>query len=272
MENLGLRLKIYVAILFVIMLVGTVGFMMTEDLSLSDSLYFSIVTVATVGYGDISPVTDAGKMLSIFLIITGVGTFLGVIANATEVLMNKQEMKVRMEKMNMVEGVFFSELGTRLLTEFAGCDPTIDTISSELLVRNDWTDMQFDAAHNSIGRHDFSVDIDKVDLSRLRDEVSKKGNVIVRLLENPSLVERETFTNLIKALLHLKDELEYREDFSTLPGTDLDHLAGDIKRVYGLLARQWLFYVKYLKANYPYLFSLAVRTNPFNKDRSPVVQ
>lgn len=50
------------------------------------------------------------------------------------------------------------------------------------------------------------------------------------------------------------------------------HLAGDVDRVYGLLARFWLEYMRYLKGNYPYLFSLAVRTNPFDECASPVVQ
>lgn len=65
-------------------------------------IIFRVRTFHTVGYGDISPVTPAGKMLSIFLIITGVGTFLGVFANATEMLLNKQEQKARMQKLNML--------------------------------------------------------------------------------------------------------------------------------------------------------------------------
>ena len=80
MNNLGLRLRMYLIILVIIITVGTFGFMAAEGLTIADAFYFSIVTVATVGYGDISPVTAAGKILSVFLIITGVGTFLGVVA------------------------------------------------------------------------------------------------------------------------------------------------------------------------------------------------
>jgi hypothetical protein len=109
----------------VIITVGTVGFMITEGLSLSDALYFSIVTVTTVGYGDISPVSSSGKILSILLIITGVGTFLGVVANATEMLLQRHERKVRMEKLNMVISAFFSELGTRLRSLLKAIQPSI---------------------------------------------------------------------------------------------------------------------------------------------------
>jgi len=39
-----------------------------------------------------------------------------------------------------------------------------------------------------------------------------------------------------------------------------------------LLVQEWLDYMEYLKVNYPYLFSLAMRTNPFDRKASPVVE
>jgi hypothetical protein len=50
-----------------------------------------------------------------------------------------------------------------------------------------------------------------------------------------------------------------------LCGADRKHLANDMKRVYSLLISEWLSYMKHLKENYPYLFSFAMRTNPFDK-------
>jgi hypothetical protein len=44
------------------------------------------------------------------------------------------------------------------------------------------------------------------------------------------------------------------------------HLGGDIKRALGRLLGEWVDYMHHLKVEYPYLFSLAVRTNPFNPD------
>ena len=88
------------------------------------------------------------------------------------------------------------------------------------------------------------------------------------MLENPNLLEHESFTNLLWAVFHLTDELAYRIDLSSLPDTDYQHLAGDIKRVHHRLILQWLDYMKHLKQNYPYLFSLAIRTNPFDANAS----
>jgi len=80
------------------------------------------------------------------------------------------------------------------------------------------------------------------------------------------------FTDLLRAVFHLTEELERREDVSRLPDTDYAHIAGDIKRAYIIIVREWLDYVKYLKEKYPYLFSLAMRTNPFDQTATPFVK
>jgi hypothetical protein len=63
---------------------------------------------------------------------------------------------------------------------------------------------------------------------------------LVRLLENPILLEHESFTELLRAVFHLTEELAAREDLGNLPDSDYKHLAGDIKRAYVLLVHQWL--------------------------------
>ncbi|MFC1498347.1 hypothetical protein ACFLS1_07760 [Verrucomicrobiota bacterium] len=70
--------------------------------------------------------------------------------------------------------------------------------------------------------------------------------------------------------MHLMEELEARDSFKTLPEEDRKHLAGDIQRAYKHIVLVWVSYMQHLKSNYPYLFSLAVRTNPFNPKASIV--
>jgi len=103
-------------------------------------------------------------------------------------------------------------------------------------------------------------------------EIVSKVDFLLRLLENPNLLEHESFTDLLWAVLHLEEELSYRKTLKELPNSDYAHLSGDIKRAYGLVISEWLTYVKHLKYNYPYLFSLAIRMNPLNKDASPLVK
>lgn len=67
------KIKISLAILLTIFIVGTSGFHFIEGWSLVDSFYVCIATISTVGYGDFAPSTTAGKFFAIFLIIFGVG-------------------------------------------------------------------------------------------------------------------------------------------------------------------------------------------------------
>jgi hypothetical protein len=50
------------------------------------------------------------------------------------------------------------------------------------------------------------------------------------------------------------------------------HVANDLKRAYVLLLSQWITYVKHLKTAYPFIFSLVIRTNPFDPEASPEIK
>ncbi len=60
------------AALFMLLL-GTVFYHFVEKLRWIDAWYFSVITLATVGYGDISPKTDLGKLFTTFYVLVGVG-------------------------------------------------------------------------------------------------------------------------------------------------------------------------------------------------------
>jgi hypothetical protein len=269
--DLRFRLKIFIVFLAIIIALGTLGFRFIEGLSLVDAFYFSIVTIATVGYGDIHPSTEPGKFLALILILCGVGTFLGVVANATEIIVNRQEKESRLKKTNVVLGTFFSEIGIQLLALLAAFDCQIDIVKKTLKIEGRWSKKDFSAAKRTLSSFDFKVDTQQGNLESLYRFLDKTGDRMLRLLENPALMEHESFTELLQAIIHLRDELFYRRDLRKLPDSDRKHLAGDIKRAYRRLVYQWLDYLNYLKNDYPYLFHLAVRTNPFDPEASPVV-
>jgi hypothetical protein len=265
------RLRIFLVCWVLLILVWTAAFMAVEGFGFVDAVYFVMVTVTTVGYGDIHAVTTAGKLMAIATILTGVGTFGGLVASVTEVLLSRRERRVRLEKLNMVIGAFFAEVGTTLLVYFSDFDGRVEEISKDLVVTGTWTDRQFEEVSERIRRHEYRVDVRRVDFEHLRAFLVGKRGFLLRLLENPSLMEHELFTDLLLAVFHLTEELGHRKKVTDLPDTDQVHLAGDVQRIYLLLVHQWLDYMRYLKTNYPYLFSLAIRTNPFDEHASPVV-
>jgi hypothetical protein len=69
----------------------------------------------------------------------------------------------------------------------------------------------------------------------------------------------------------MEEELEARTSLANLSPADEAHLRVDVRRAYNALLAEWLLYAEHLKADYPYLFSLVVRTHPFQEAPSPVV-
>ncbi len=74
--------KLILASVAGLLVVGTIAYSILEGWSLLDSLYFSVVTLATVGYGDLHPTTDLAKIFTIGYILAGIGI---VAAFASEV-------------------------------------------------------------------------------------------------------------------------------------------------------------------------------------------
>lgn len=187
-------------------------------------------------------------------------------------LLNIRERRATLNKMNMVIGAFFSEAGSALLRSFSRCDRNVEKVRRELLVTAEWNNQRFALTAATIKTFDYHIDCTAGDLERLKAFLVAKRDFFLRLLENPNLLEHETFTELLWAVFHLTEELAVRDSLADLPDPDRAHLAGDIKRAHALLIVEWLAYMKHLKSDYPYLFSLAVRMNPFNPDASPEVK
>jgi len=187
-------------------------------------------------------------------------------------LLSQREKRALREKLNMVIGSFFSKMGTRLLTYFSDLDPELEAIRKHLIVTNDWSDEEFSSISKRLKDYDYKVEIKKVDLEGLRTFLIGGSEFLLRLLENPTLLEHEPFTELLRSVFHLTEELEMRERVKQLSDKDYEHIAGDIKRAYTLLVQRWLSYVRYQKDNYPYFFSLVMRTNPFDQTASPFVK
>ncbi len=186
-------------------------------------------------------------------------------------LLTERERRRRLEKLNMVIGAFFSEVGFGLLRYLSDWDPNLDSVRGELQVSSLWSEERFEEVDILLDKYEYKVDAQRMDLVVLKDYIAERREFLLRLLENPNLLEHESFTNLLLAVFHMTEEMLARSDLADLPTSDREHIAGDLNRVYGQLVNAWLDYMRYLRNNYPYLFSLAVRTNPFDESATPLV-
>ncbi|GFE61256.1 hypothetical protein [Geobacter sp. AOG2] len=188
-----------------------------------------------------------------------------------EQIVRERERQAVMRKLNMVIGVFFSEVGNRLLRELSDYVEACAELKRHLLVSGVWKDAEFATALDYLRRTDIKVSCDGCDKKRLKEFLIEKRPFLVGLLENQNLLEHEQFTDLLWAVFHLVEELEARLSFDDMAQSDIEHINGDIKRVFGHLSREWVLYMQHLKVDYPYLFSLAVRLNPMIDHPDPHV-
>jgi hypothetical protein len=188
-----------------------------------------------------------------------------------ERLLARRETQAKLEKLNMVVGAFFSELGNYLLQDLLKHFDNRLEISRQLNITEGWTKKDFQKAVAFAQHLKVEVDCRNIDLGELKAFLAQKREFLLTLLENPSLLEHDRFTDLLWAVTHLDEELEARPSLINLPDRDLEHIAGDIQRLYDHLASEWLDYVQHLKSKYPFLFSLVLRTHPFQEHQSPII-
>ena len=186
-------------------------------------------------------------------------------------LLHQREKRSLLHKLNMIIGVFFSEGGSELLRMLSDYDPQVERIRMDLVGKDQWSQQGFSQTSQRIRRYQFKMESQKGGLEGLRDFLREKKDFFLRILENPNLLEHEKFTDTLWAVLHLAEELTCRKSLQNLPPTDYAHLAGDLGRAYKSLISEWLNYMLHLKNDYPYLFSLAIRTNPFDPKATPEV-
>jgi len=181
-------------------------------------------------------------------------------------LLNARERAAMLQKLNMVIGAFYSEVGTELMGMIASYDAGFDAIRQFVVVKHSWTVQDYASAKQHLREYAWKVETKDCDLYALKARLAEEKSFFLSLLANQSLLEHETFSELLWAVTHLTEELEARQSLTDLPSSDARHIASDINRAYVLLVSEWLDYMRHLQTQYPYLFSLAVRLNPLDPD------
>ncbi len=217
-------------------------------------------------------------------IISYVWTHLGfipvdilVVAFLLDEIIEKKEKEAMLEKLDMLMSTFFSEVGNDLIRQLSAANKYKANTENLKSIKN-WEQKDFENKLSELKdvSLDFTADIAPEDreefLENLRTLLVDKREFIINLINNPNLLEKEEFTGLINAILHLDEELEHRTDLALVNETDFGHLNGDMQRVYDKLVYEWVYYLKYLHKHYPYMIALIIRTNPFDEDADVYVK
>ena len=100
-ENTKTSVAILAAAVFSIIIIGAFGVFLAERghpganiTQYSDAVWWAVVTIATVGYGDYYPVTAVGRIIAIFMMISGVGIFALMVATFAKRRLEKAESKL----------------------------------------------------------------------------------------------------------------------------------------------------------------------------------
>ncbi len=207
-------------------------------------------------------------MHHILLYFVGDIAFLGVQAMiayfALDRLLNYRDRAATQKKLNMLAGIFFCDLGITVFSTLTTMLSKGTNILDHLTVKESWTHKDILRNKKQLAKCSFSVSYDHKTVKQLAKDLAKGKDLIIRLMEHPSLHEHEAFSDMLLALFHLTEELLRRSSLDKNPAEDKAHLANDMKRVYMYMSRLWLEYMLHLKDNYPYLYLYNIKNRKFD--------
>lgn len=190
-----------------------------------------------------------------------------IVVFVIEHIINKKEKETFLEKLDMIYGIFFSEIGNDLLIKISSInqDPLTKLCQIET-----WTKKDYNQAYKNLKNHNLKykpyIPENEKDefIFNLKNNLTNKKEFLIGLIANPSIIERESFSELLLAIFHLIDELELKIENENISIEDFNHIIeDDLGRVYCMLVYQWIKYLEFLDKNHPYMKSLAIKNNPF---------
>lgn len=182
-------------------------------------------------------------------------------------MIEKREKLHLIEKLNMLVGLFYSQLGLNVFKQFIEADEAIANLSSNCKVSASSKIEDFRSTEEFLNNHSHHINIKKIDFVKLNNEINESKDLLVSLIANPSLLEHESFSELLMSIFHLQEEFAMRDinsDQSKMGKHDIEHLTVDCIRAYKNISIEWLKYIQHLKVNYPYLYVTALIKNPYD--------
>lgn len=176
--------------------------------------------------------------------------------------LNIMENRKKIKKINVIISTFFVEAGISIMTVMSRFNRNNNEFCKlikveELNKKNDYR------IKNLVKEFPYDIYANPDKLEELALILAKYKSYTLDMLGNSNLLEHDSFTDMLWATFHVADELQTRGDFINLNKSDIDHLSVDISRAYVAIILEWINYMSYLHDEYPFLYSLAIRKNPF---------
>lgn len=171
-----------------------------------------------------------------------------------ENILEYNSKKEKLNKLNMLVGIFFSEIGYELMRIIISSDANAKNLISSFSNLNE--------VEKIIKNHKHNINIHQIDIANLENLISDNNTILITAISNDNVLEHEIFTDLLMSIMHLKEELSFMKK-NNLYDIDFQHLKIDIMRVYKNLTLQWIKYLYHLEKFYPYLYKNAIQVNPF---------
>jgi len=86
MKDIGNRITVTLLALLTVFSAGVAGYMLIEGWNFLDALYMTVITLATIGYGEVHPLSNGGRVFTIVLILGGIGTMTYIFSSITALL------------------------------------------------------------------------------------------------------------------------------------------------------------------------------------------
>ena len=183
-------------------------------------------------------------------------------------VINAREKQDRLSKTRMLASSFFGDLGNDLLQLLLPCTCDFPQLVPLLQIGSDWKARDFQAASRALRSIDLHLSLTPENFSSLKSLLTDRRLPLLVIASNPALLEHEDFTDMLWAVFHMTDELTARDDLTVLAPDELSHLNADARRVLSSILVNWVCHMDNIRTEYPYLYSLAVRENPFlNRER-----
>lgn len=173
-------------------------------------------------------------------------------------MMSFRERQSRQRKFYMFLGIFFRQMGADILSSASALCENRSELDNITVVQKDWTSRDFRRARQRLSTFKPRMLTDETMVLEMLELLRQREKDILEMTHNPLVLDFEDLYRGLISLFHLIEEIHYRNPGSGLSAGEAAHLAKDMGKSVVLLARLWLIYLEYLKAEHPMLFHCQV--------------